>query len=525
MSALTVGSEVLMRLILTDDQAVEPSGRPPPDPQVRRPRVDLLAMPSFGGLCALGPERPTVTALVAVYNGQEFLGRALDSALGQDYPAELLDLVVVDDGSTDSSPEILAGYQRSHPGRITVVRQENAGYVAATAAAVATATGQVLAILDADDVWPADKIGRQVAMLIADPSLGLVYTDTRIIDRHEKVIRESHMRSLGVSPQAGPDALRDIMGKPGNLAISSTIAVRAELARAFFPAPAGVPFQDWWLTAHVASVASIGFLAGVSTGYRQHGDNDVLGATGLRAVRASCMTAQMRRQILVHGLGEHVSEKDLLMAWQCWENSGKVAVQQSGSAYVALAPSTEAELAQGAEHGRTADEALLAGDVRRALRDRIAALACNPLDITSRQWVHDLAWVADPEANPPLTEDPLAGARRFITLAHADELISDPGLLAAYASVIGEDDDATLVVGAIGLGDNRAVNAIADTAHRAGLSLEALPDVLIVTRGGPAARVELERRAHAVLTRQRPRIAVPAFHAGQIGQLRELVAA
>jgi hypothetical protein len=481
-------------------------------------------MKPLDGLAPLGPDLPTVTTVVAVYNGQDFLGHALDSALGQDYPPDLLDVVVVDDGSTDSCPEILDAYQASHPGRITVVRQENAGYVAATATAVAHASGRVLAILDADDTWPADKIARQVAMLVADPALGLVYTDTRIIDRYDKVTRESHMRSLGVAPHVGAGALTAIMGEPGNLAISSTIAVRAELARAFFPAPAGVPFQDWWLTAHVASVASVGFLEGVWTGYRQHGENDVLGATGLRRVRASCMTAQMRRQILIHGLGEHLSEKQLLVAWQAWENSGRVAVSQAGSAYVALAPSTESELAQAAEHGRAADEAVLAGDLPRALRERIAALACNPLDNASRQWVHDLAWVADPDANPPLAEDPLAGARRLITLVQAEELISDPQLLAAYASVITDQDDATLVVAAIGLGDNRAVNAVADAAQRAGLDLNALPDVLIVTRGGPAARVELERRAHAQLSRHRPRIAVPAFHTGQIGRLRELVA-
>jgi hypothetical protein len=183
-----------------------------------------MAMPFSGGLRALGPGLPTVTALIAVYNGQEFLGRALDSALGQNYSPKLLDVVVVDDGSTDSSPELLASYESAHPGRITVVRQENAGYVAATATAVANATGQVLAILDADDVWPDDKIGRQVAMLIADPSLGLVYTDTRIIDRYDNVTRESHMRSIGVTPQVGPDALSEIMGKPGNLAISSPFA-------------------------------------------------------------------------------------------------------------------------------------------------------------------------------------------------------------------------------------------------------------------------------------------------------------
>jgi len=57
----------------------------------------------------------SVTAIIAAYNAEAFIGEALDSALGQDYPAELLDVVVVDDGSTDATAAIVAGRAERHP--------------------------------------------------------------------------------------------------------------------------------------------------------------------------------------------------------------------------------------------------------------------------------------------------------------------------------------------------------------------------------------------------------------------------
>ncbi len=77
----------------------------------------------------MSPEWPGVTVLVCAYNYEEYLAEAIGSALAQDYPGERSRSLVVDDGSTDRTPEVLAGYGD----RIRVVRQENAGLNAATA--------------------------------------------------------------------------------------------------------------------------------------------------------------------------------------------------------------------------------------------------------------------------------------------------------------------------------------------------------------------------------------------------------
>ncbi len=224
----------------------------------------------------------------------------------------------------------------------------------------------------------------------------------------------------------------------------------------------------------------------------------------------------------IHGGGDPLDEKTLLIAWQAWENAGRVAVSQASSAYVPLIASSEAERRQGERHAARAERATLDGDLHTALRERITALACNPLDSVSRQWVHDLAWLAKPDTYRPLEQDPLVDARRFVTLAYAEELLSEPQLLSAYASAIGDDDDVTLAVAAVGLSNERAVGAIMAAADRVGLDPADLPDVLLVTQGGPAVAVELERRAHAVLTRRTAKLAAPAFRPESVSELRAL---
>lgn len=483
---------------------------------------------------------PTVTAMMVVYNCPGFIGRAIESALNQDYPAELLDLVIVDDGCTDSTPEVIEQYRSRHPDRITVVHQGNAGLVGATNTAVEHARGELLAMIDADDLWPLDKTSRQVARLLEDPSLGLVYCDTQVIDPYDEVRRPSYWEWLQIKPQRGTSAFAQIMGPPGNIALATTIMFRAALAERIFPIPLRVPFQDWWITAQAAALTSIDCIDGLRTGYRQHGANATLGATGLWEVRETCKTAEMRRQMLIHGGGEHLSDRELLVAWQAWEHSGRVAVSQAHSAYVPLTAANDQERERGRRHAAAAQQATLDGDLSAALQERIRALACNPLDANSRQWVHDLAWLARPapgeadEASgfvfPDAEEEPfdgdlLEGARSFVTLAYLDELITEPQLLGAYASVVREEHDATLAIVAVGHPDQRALRDVATAAARVGLDLAELPDVLLVTRGGPAARVELERRAHAVLTRRNPRLAAPAFRPEHVSDLKALALA
>ena len=99
---------------------------------------------------------PEVSTIIPVYNGAAFVAEAIDSALAQEGVDQ--EIIVVDDGSTDQTPTILASYGN----RIRVIRQPNAGQARARNAGMAAARGQWIAFLDADDVWLPDKLIRQL---------------------------------------------------------------------------------------------------------------------------------------------------------------------------------------------------------------------------------------------------------------------------------------------------------------------------------------------------------------------------
>ena len=85
---------------------------------------------------------PTVSVIVPAFDAERFLGEALDGVLAQDYPAERVEVIVVDDGSTDATPQIAARYAAADD-RIRVVHRPNGGQVAATNTALEHATGDV----------------------------------------------------------------------------------------------------------------------------------------------------------------------------------------------------------------------------------------------------------------------------------------------------------------------------------------------------------------------------------------------
>ncbi len=110
---------------------------------------------------------PAISVIMPVFNGAPYIEAALASILAQHHPA--LEVVVVDDGSTDGSGAIAA----AHGEAIRVERQDNAGAAAARNRGLALARGTTIAFLDADDLWPADKLALQLAAL-DDPRIGLV---------------------------------------------------------------------------------------------------------------------------------------------------------------------------------------------------------------------------------------------------------------------------------------------------------------------------------------------------------------
>jgi glycosyltransferase involved in cell wall biosynthesis len=114
---------------------------------------------------------PKVSVVIPVYNGARTLARAVDSILGQSLRD--IELIVVDDGSTDATPDILAAIPDS---RLRVIRQANGGRSLARNAALRAARAEYVAMLDADDVAYPERLARQAAFLDAHPDVALCGT-------------------------------------------------------------------------------------------------------------------------------------------------------------------------------------------------------------------------------------------------------------------------------------------------------------------------------------------------------------
>lgn len=140
-----------------------------------------------------------VSVIIPNYNYSQYLREAIDSVLAQTYTN--IEVIVVDDGSTDGSREVLASYG----GRITAIFQKNAGVSAARNNGVSHSGGKYIAFLDADDVWFPTKIERQVAMFENDDRLGLVHVGVVEIDGEGNSLLE---RTDGMSGKVADELLR-----------------------------------------------------------------------------------------------------------------------------------------------------------------------------------------------------------------------------------------------------------------------------------------------------------------------------
>jgi glycosyltransferase involved in cell wall biosynthesis len=109
-----------------------------------------------------------VSVVIGVYNAERYLGEAIDSVLAQDYRA--IELIVVDDGSTDGSGAVAQRYPE-----VMYLHQENGGNGAARNTGIGVATGDYLAFLDADDRFTPGKLTLQMEALERDPELDLVF--------------------------------------------------------------------------------------------------------------------------------------------------------------------------------------------------------------------------------------------------------------------------------------------------------------------------------------------------------------
>jgi glycosyltransferase involved in cell wall biosynthesis len=181
-----------------------------------------------------------VSVVVANHNYARYLAECIESVLGQTYAN--LELIVVDDGSTDSSVEVARRYER-RDGRVRLITQRNRGQAAAMNAGFAASSGRIVCFLDSDDYWMSEKVARVVEAFAAG--------DYALVQHHHRVVDERSRPTGATFPRAGltGDILERYLTANHTSYFSTTsgLACRREHLERLFPLD-----ERWRICADVA---------------------------------------------------------------------------------------------------------------------------------------------------------------------------------------------------------------------------------------------------------------------------------
>jgi glycosyltransferase involved in cell wall biosynthesis len=208
-----------------------------------------------------------VSVAMCTYNGERFLAVQLDSILNQSY--QNIEVVIVDDGSTDNTMAILRGYEE-RDSRIRVYQNtQNIGFVKNFERAIATCEADYIALADQDDIWFENKIADLMAEI--EDSL-LIYSRVALIDADGQPLGEEFPGS-SVKRVGGSCALSLMLT---NCVTGHACLIRRELFEQARPALASMPYHDQWLALVAAANGRLKASDKVLSYYRSHGENIVL---------------------------------------------------------------------------------------------------------------------------------------------------------------------------------------------------------------------------------------------------------
>ena len=211
---------------------------------------------------------PFVSVLIDTYNHERFIEEAVASVLAQDFPASEREILVVDDGSTDRTAEILGQFAS----QVRVLRKANGGQASAFNYAIPQCRGEMVAFLDGDDWWAPTKLSAVVEAFTANPSVGVVgHSITEVLadgSQRSELVREAPRFRIDSVEGARTFRLRkSFLG-------TSRMAFRAELLRHIGAVPEALAFQaDEYLFTLGALFAEVLLLREPLTFYRLHGQN------------------------------------------------------------------------------------------------------------------------------------------------------------------------------------------------------------------------------------------------------------
>jgi glycosyltransferase involved in cell wall biosynthesis len=249
----------------------------------------------------MSAHNPRVSVIIPAYNAEHFICETVDSVLGQTYAN--LELIVVDDGSTDRTRELLLSYGN----RLRYLYQENSGSCSKPRnEGVKIASGELIAFIDADDIMAPDRITKEVALFSRHRDLGLVFTNYRDFEAG-KTAEQGHFEAC---PQ-----LSALLGRmPGdelgmvlesehstelllteNFGSSSPMVRRAVLDAVGGYDQVYTPSDDVEFTYRVSSAYKIGLIPSVGWDKREHPTN--MSANIPRVLKAKILTRRRMLQL------------------------------------------------------------------------------------------------------------------------------------------------------------------------------------------------------------------------------------
>src|SRR4051794_8286604 len=413
---------------------------------------------------------PTVSVIIPCFNYEQWVAGAVRSALEQDWPA--IEVIAVDDGSTDGTPEVLASFGDA----IRVIRRPNGGLNAATSTGMEHATGEFITFLDADDEWQPNRCRVLAEALIANPDAGLAYGDMEVVDTDGRTVAPSFREAYRIEPRAGR-----VLGRllAGNFISAGSLMVRSSLRELYHPIPDVAAWQDWWIASRVATVADVVPIAEPVNRYRLHGTNMNLGQTGEGFAKLCRTELPFRRFLLTTTEASLVSAGDLVAGLGAYDHHLAALAQLDRRPVSVVAPTSEQERAQADAAYAEGLDALEADGAERALPALVRAAALVPGWGEVRALIEDLVPVIAGEVEP--APEP----RRLPVALDAHTALSTPAVLTAWAHAFSGADDVSLVV--CGLRESAHVHMLVALAEQCGLDRPDAADVITVEERHPAA--------------------------------------
>jgi glycosyltransferase involved in cell wall biosynthesis len=275
---------------------------------------------------------PLITVLITTYNYGRFIEEAIDSVVAQKLPQERVQIVVVDDGSTDDTVERV----RKYGGRVEYYRKANGGQASALNLGIAKARGEILALLDADDLFLPGKLARVAEAFAENPALGMVYH--RMEEWHVGTGERPEWGDFyAVSGDARKEPEKFVRYVPQP---TSCITFRRSSLKGLLPIPEEITMlADCYLVALIPFQAPVLALEEFLTIYRIHGGNQY--STGETQVGAESATKRLRMwQIVIaamqkwledHGYSrKQAAVRSLLDRWKLLLQREEFAIQAPG---------------------------------------------------------------------------------------------------------------------------------------------------------------------------------------------------